>query len=206
MARTEMYPWSLLTEVGDYFCVPDSFKPHSYMSLLVSQRNYRMKGIAKYACEKTSYGSIVIMAQVGEELPPYEFVSAEGILSISARAVGIDKTHKISIGDAPVLPKRTQQKLIDMMSPEMKQRNLPWWFDSRSEKWVTNPAVIKPTDVDKYILGGQPFPSAEDPYPEYYNLDEDLQIKETIDEAEDEWAGESVVDFEGPDGDVGTEN
>lgn len=198
MSRAEIYPWSLLTEVGDYFCVPESFKPYSYMSLLVSQKNYRMKGITKYTCEKTSYGTIVMLAQIGDEIPPYEFQSEEGILSISSRKVGLQPPSRLTVGDAPVRPKRTQVQMISMMPPAKRNANLPWWYDAEGN-FVTNPGVITEEDENKYVILGETPPGPEDPYPEYYGLDENLERRT---KSMEEWEEEPVItgDFEHTEG------
>lgn len=188
MARAEIYPWSLLTEVGDYFVVPYSFKAYQYMSALVSQRNYRLRGVIKYACEKTTAGSIVMVVEVESETPAHEFVTPEGIMCLTSRQLGsaIVKDRTLDLGTKPHAPKRTQRQIVDMMSVDVRTQNLPWWHDSRTGKVVGNPKVMTQEDVERYLVRREPFPGPDVPYPDYYRLDENLMRRpEEADEEED---------------------
>lgn len=197
MGRSETYPWSLLTEVGDYFCVMTETKPFSYMSMLVSQRNYRFKD-RKFSCVKTSYGSIVLLAQLLDETPPYEF-NHEGILCSTSRQHLI-RSHvhapdPAAPGERPVAPPRTQQQIVAMMSPEQREYNLPWWKDPKTGQLLFNGKVATMADAEKWVSKTwRPDPDA--PYPDYYHLDENLQRKSRdqlmmeTEEDEEDWGSQ----------------
>jgi hypothetical protein len=48
--RPESYPWSMLTQVGDFFLGSEDVKPYSYVTAYVSQRNHRLNGEMIYTC------------------------------------------------------------------------------------------------------------------------------------------------------------
>lgn len=197
MSRNELYPWSLLTEVGDYFVVPKEFKEHDYMSRLVSQKNYRREGPRRFISAKTSIGTIVMLAEIEGEVPPHEFVSAEGILSSTSRQHLLrTMPHDNPIGDKPQRAKRTQKEIVAMMSQEMRLQNLPWWFDPHNGKLLMNLRVAKDPELTAWQKN-EFTPTPETPYPDHYNLDANLMVREEpdpgeVDEVEDEWAGLSV--------------
>lgn len=185
MSRAELYPWSLLTEVGDYFAVPSTFKPHQYMSQLVAQRNYKAgHGVKLTAC-KTSYGTIVFVAQVGDEKPPYEFLTPEGIMAVTSRDHLLRyQTESTPLGERAVRPKRTVSQIVEAMSWEMRTENLPWWYDNKGQL-VFNAKIATEEDTDKWYRR-EKMPGKDDPYPEYYNLDENLTRKSRSQVMEDE--------------------
>lgn len=188
MSRTEVYPWSLLTEVGDYFAVPDTVKPYSYMSQLIAQRNYRAGKGLKLTTVKTTYGTIVLVAQIGDELPPFEFRTPEGILAVTSREnVKRSQDHNTPLGERPTRPVRSQREIVAAMTTDMKIANLPWWYDGKGTL-VFNPKVATPEDLDRWY-NKQKMPGPDDPYPDYYNLDEYMQIKPSA-------SGQSGVDVD----------
>lgn len=179
MSRSEIYPWSLLVEVGDYFAVPTEMKPFSYMSALVSQRNYKNTKI-KFSATRTTYGTIVMVAQVGEEPPPYDYKSADGIMAIEGKRKLRSQDHNTPLGDRPNMPPRSVKQIVASMSPETREANLPWWTDPRTGKLVFNSKVATPEDLEKWYRGEK----LPEHYPDYYDLDSSL-IKRTP-EAEEE--------------------
>lgn len=183
-----------MTEVGDYFCVPSEFKPYTYMSMLISQKNYR-DTTRRFVCSKTSYGSIVLLAQVNDEIPPYEFASSEGILSISSRKnVQLAQAPDTPLGERPVVAKRTQQQIMDMMSHEMKLANLPWWWEKGTFRWNGEYRNKRPEDSEAFVKNNRKhFGGPNTPYPEFYNLDENLIKRPVVDEEEEEdWGPDPI--------------
>lgn len=214
MSRFEMYPWSLMTEVGDYFAVPTEFKPFSYVSQLVTQRNYRAGSRVKMTAVKVNYGTIVLVAQVLGELPPYEYKSPEGIMSISSkqRMRELLTSHGTPLGERAVAPIRTVSQIVNAMSWEAKNANLPWWYDPKSHALVFNARVATAEDTDKWFRK-EPMPGKDEPYPEYYGLDENLtkktrqQLMDEEPEEEDEFfelidEGQPVLESESDTDDV----
>ena len=195
MAKPELYPWSLLTEVGDYFCVPAELKPFPYMSAYVTQKNYRLAGKMKYSATKTSYGTIVMLVQIGDEIPPHEFNSPDGVLSSTSRrqVLASMANPRENLGEKPVVPERTQQQKVNAMSWEVRNANLPWWYDPKKGTLVVNPEVIKEPEASLFYTK-QFNPGPETPYPEHYNLDENL-IRRTeapaAEEDEEEWGDQT---------------
>lgn len=197
MAKPEIYPWSLLTEVGDYFCVPADLKPFPYVSQYVTQKNYRLVGQMKYSATKTSYGTIVMLAQIGEETPPYEFNSPEGILSSTSRKHLIssmyDKADQKRLGEKAVVAERTIQQKVNAMSWEVRNANLPWWYDPKKGTLVVNPEVIKEPEATLFYTK-QFNPGPDMPYPDHYNLDENLLRRSeapATEEEEEEWGDQT---------------
>lgn len=174
----------MLVEVGDYFCVPEEFKPFSYMGRLVSQRNSKMKD-RKFSATRTNYGTIVMLAQVGEEIPPHEYVSPDGILSSTSRSDREPSTAKL-----------TQQQIINRMTPAVREANLPWWFDPQNGRLLVNPKICRDPELELWH-NNKFSPKPEDPYPAQYRLDENLLIRpleDPMDDDEDDiWAGESAT-------------
>lgn len=208
MSRVEIYPWSTLTEVGDYFAVTTELRPdaQSFMYATVAQRNSYRKGLMKYACSKTTYGCIVMLVQVGEDVPDYDYSPAPGIL---ARAEGQAAVPALitqrpdNLGLRPPVRELSQAEKIERMTRETKLANLPWWFEDGKLLW--NPGVPKrKEDVEAYVAQKFAF-GANDPYPEFYNLDENfvrLTREQTMleeDDEEDLWAGYSA-DGQPPEG------
>lgn len=203
MSRSEFYPWSLLLEVGDYFIVPESVKPHSYMSQLVAQRNYRGGKEVKLSSVKTTHGTLVIVVQVGEEMPPYEFVTPEGIYASTSRQHLIrTQAPDTPLGDRPVRAKKTVSQLVEAMTQDQRIANLPWWYDKKGTL-VFNPKVATPEDLDKWY-NKQKMPGPDQPYPDYYHLDENLIRREPTnqsgvdvdEELEGFWGDPPIVDGE----------
>jgi hypothetical protein len=195
MSRSEIYPWSLLTEVGDYFTVPESFKPYQYVSMLISQKNYRLGGTLRYTACKTTYGTIVMLAQVGEELPPHEFVSPEGILSATSRAVA----RTTPLGNRPKARELTYAERVEQLPLEVKVANLPWWWDK--DKFVWNGGNMgsryRKEDMEARIANNLAHFDPNKPYPDFYNLDENFRIKqeETLrddEEEEEDWGPDPI--------------
>src|SRR6266511_623191 len=178
MSRNETYPWSLLTEVGDYFCVPSSFKPYQYVSMMVAQKNYRLAGTLKYTTVKTTYGCIVLLCQVSDEEPAHEFVTPEGILASTSRRhlIAQAEAPSSSLGERPSVPKRTVSQITDAMHWTIREANLPWWFDPRTRKLVVNPKLIQEPESSLW-MSKEFNPDKDDPYPEHYHLDQDLMRK-----------------------------
>lgn len=175
-----------MTEVGDYFCVPEELKAFPYMNMLVTQRNYKFKGYVKLIAVKIPFGTIVMVAQIAEELPPHEFVTPEGILcSTSRNRLREFRSSPSAIGEKAITPKRTQKQVIDSMHWEVRNNNLPWWYDSKSGKLIVNSKLIKEPEAELFFRN-KFNPGAETPYPEHYNLGPDYLIKEPPAEDEDE--------------------
>jgi hypothetical protein len=175
MSRAEMYPWSLLTEVGDYFAVPSTLKPFSYMSQLIAQRNYRGGTGVRLTAVKTSYGTIILVSQVGEELPPYDFLSPEGIYSVQSKQHVRSQGPGSPLGERPTAPKRKVSEIVARMSIDEKLHNLPWWYDDKGT-FVMNSKIAVKADHERWFTK-QPMPGKDVPYPDYYNLDENLHRK-----------------------------
>lgn len=177
MSRAEIYPWSLLTEVGDYFTVPEAFKPNSYVSAMVSQRNYRLQGLKRFVAAKTSYGTIVMLCQINEEMPPYEFMTPDGVTGSTSRQQLIMDAQvqdsELPMSNRPIRVKRTQSQIVAQMALQVKQENLPWWHDPRTGKLVTNPKLMQEPETSLW-LKNQFAPGPDDPYPEHYNLGPDM--------------------------------
>jgi hypothetical protein len=171
-----MYPWSMLTEVGDYFAVPAEFKHFAYVSALVAQRNYRTASKVRYSATKTSYGTIVMVAQVGEEKPPFEYLSPEGIMSVTSRAAIRAQGPHTALGERATVAKRTVSQIVGQMSVEQKEANLPWWYDKKGQL-VFNSKVATPADLERWY-NKEKMPGKDEPYPAYYDLDENLTKRE----------------------------
>lgn len=179
MSRAETYPWSMLTEVGDYFVVPESFKPFDYMRRLVAQTNYKGATNKRFMAMDTQAGTIVMLGEIKGETPPHEFISAEGILSSTSRGNLRAQVQNPQLGHLNTeRPKRTQQQIIDNMHWEVRSANLPWWFDNKGNL-VANPKVIKEPEATKWYKRELKV-GPEDPYPEHYYLDENLLYDERI--------------------------
>lgn len=203
MSRAEVYPWSLLTEVGDYFVVPYDFKPYQYMSMMTSQRNYKMKGRVRYACEKTTMGSIVLVAEVNEEVPPHDLEFPHGIIccysKASAPSTVNDRTQ--TLGSRPKSPDRTQSQRVANMSMDMKLANLPWWRDERTGKMIGNPRIMTQEDTTKYLIKQEKYPDPNIPYPDYYRLDENLMQYEVNDDEDEDFGEHPIIGDENGDND-----
>ena len=208
MSRVEIYPWSTLTEVGDYFAVTTELRPdaQSFMYATVAQRNSYRRGLMKYACSKTTYGCIVMLVQVGDEVPDHDYSPAPGILArVEGKpATGVPMKPRLpALGNRPPVKELSQSEKVARMTRESKNANLPWWYEGGKLLW--NPAVPKrKEDVEAYI--GQKFAfGPDDPYPEFYNLDNNLtriERERTMleeDDEEDLWAGYSA-DGQPPEG------
>ncbi len=182
MSRTPIYPWETLQRVGDYFIVLESYRPqaHYFMNATVAQRNKQKSGQFKYCCIKTSYGCIVMLAQIGEDIPPYDYEVVEGVLGVAT----FDGSAKQELGNKPLGRELTQQELVMRMSHEVKMFNLPWWRESNGKLFM-NHGVAKKRDIEKWARG-EFNPGPNDPYPEYYDLGPDLLRRGELDLTEDE--------------------
>lgn len=200
MTRTPIYPWETLQKVGDYFIVLESYRvqAHYFMNATVAQRNKQKAGQFKYSCIKTSYGCIVMLVQIGEDIPPYDYVVMEGIMAVAT----FDGSAKQELGNKPLARELTQQELIMRMSPEVRAANLPWWREPNG-KLTMNPNIAKRRDMEKFAAG-EFNPGPNDPYPSYYNLGPDLLNNEEpeMTEEEDELYG-TGADVEGVEIEVG---
>lgn len=175
MSRAEMYPWSSLHRVGDFFIVPYSIKPHSYVSMMVNQRNYRMKenGPHRWCSFKAQFGTIVFLAEIIGQVPEHDFATPDGVL-------GFNSDAKPAPPGAP--PLTLFQKVAKLNLAE-KQMNLPWWFSDG--QLIFNPQVATSEDLDKWyhkVLRVTP----DTPYPDYYHLDENLIRRPPAPDSEDE--------------------
>lgn len=204
MPPSEMYPWSTLEKVGDYFLVLESFKTYVHMNATIAVRNRNMRDRMKYVCTKTTYGSIVMVAQILDHVPEYEVEILPGLL---ARTTNVGPSP-VSLGNKPQVRELTQQEKVNRMSAEQRAANLPWWYDPKTRTLLVSNLVKEP---ELSLWMAKKFnPGAETPYPEHYNLDENLLKKtreqimhEDDDEEEEEWgdqtfpaAGEDSVDID----------
>lgn len=178
--RPETYPWTSLTEVGDFFVVSETVRPYSYVSAYVSQRNHRLNGEMIYACKKIPGGTHVSLAyregwdpKVLDEFTPNVWVGRAGAGGSAPKGI-------VEIAEE-VRAKETQEKRVARLSLEHKMENLPWWWDKG--KPLLNSRVLTESDRRKYGVGKQPVPGPNEPYPSYYNLDENF-IRH-VDEDED---------------------
>lgn len=195
MPPGEMYPWSTLERVGDYFIVLHEFKPYEHMNATISVRNRNMKGRIKYCCVKTTYGSIVMVAQVQDYVPEHEVEILPGLL---ARTTNVGPSP-VSLGNKPVSRQLTQQERINMMSWQMRKANLPWWYD---EKGTLVANGLKEPELSKW-MSGQFKPHPEAPYPDHYNLDENLMRREVEEPDEvEEWENDEPPIINGGEDDV----
>lgn len=192
-----MYPWSLLTEVGDYFAVPQELKPFTYMSMLVSQRNYRGGTGVRLAATKTTYGTIVMVTQVREEKPPFEYLSPEGIMSITGKQHVRSQDHTTPVGERARVAKRTISQIVALMPIEQREANLPWWYNQKGQL-IFNPKVATEADLEKWY-NKEKMPGPDVPYPDYYKLDENLIRHEEPDEEIDEDEFFETLETEGGD-------
>jgi hypothetical protein len=194
MGTGELYPWSTLEKVGDYFLVLSSFKPYHHMNATISVRNRNMRGRMKYSCTQTTYGSIVMLAQVLDHLPEHEVEILEGLL---ARTTNVGPSP-VSLGNRPINRPLTQQERVDRMSPEVRASNLPWWYDPKTRQLICGP-LIKEPELSQWF-NKQFNPGAETPYPAHYNLDENLYLKQVEEEDEDDGvpinSGEDDLDLD----------
>lgn len=185
-----------MRNVGEYFVVPSDVKPFPYMRQIVANRNALMDGQFKYVCAKVSEGTVVFLAQVGDEKVPYE-EEHDGMFYSGSRA-------PLTEGEM------TLSQRVAAMSLEEKLEILPWWHDSRSGKVVVNAQVMTREDVDKYMLGGVPYPGPNDPYPDHYvKANFRLSTRWSPDDEElEEWdedAGYDIEDFIPPEGGADSE-
>lgn len=204
MAREEIYPWATLEHVGDYFAVMPDFRTYYHMNATVAQRNKHYSGRMRYACVKTTYGCLVILAQVQDQLPPHDYEVVNGLYAKSPTTEpGEGEIFSTSLGKRPARRELTQEERIARIPRATRLDNLPWWWEG--EKFIWNVAVDRRAeDVEAYMSGKFKF-GPEDPYPEFYNLDENfikrVEPGSVLDEEdEDEWAGYSA-DGKPPEGD-----
>ncbi len=196
MPPSEMYPWSTLENVGDYFLVLDTFKTYVHMNATIAVRNRNMRGRMKYVCTQTTYGCIVMLAQVLDHVPVHEVEILPGLL---ARTTNVGPSP-VTLGNKPLTRELTQQERVNRMSPEMRAANLPWWYDPNTRKLVVSNLVKEP---ELSLWYNKQFnPGAETPDPEHYNLDHNLMIKtreQLMDEEDDDFAEGVPIDFTGDD-------
>lgn len=194
MSRQEIYPWSTLNEVGDYFVVPHTFKKHGDIRRYMNVKNSQMKHKYKYGCvENGDTTNVVLLCRIGE-LPPYEFTNEVGIMCMVSRKDTVRSARAgeetTALGVKPLAPKRTQEQIIAAMSPEERQANLPWWYDPRNGKLLVNTRLIREPEATLFHENKfRPSPTA--PYPEHYGLDENLRLKTR----EQQWDEEDEEDF-----------
>lgn len=193
MSRKEIYPWSLLCEVGDYFMVPVEFKSYEEVKRYVSVKNSLMKYSIRYDCVKNDNVTVVMLMSIMGELPPYEYINEYGIMCNASRRDTLRAAkagEETVLGVKPTVPKRTQAQIIARMSAEERQANLPWWYDPSNGKLLVNTRLIK--EPEGTLFHENKFrPSPEAPYPEHYNLDENLRLKTR----EQQWDEEDEEDF-----------
>ena len=176
MSKAEMYPWSMLSEVGDYFIVPYHFKQHSYVSMLISQRNYKCVDSKKYSASKTHHGTIVMVIEFNKELPAYEFKTEQGILCSSSRKFAQSlEAQSLPVGERPQTSQRRLVDRVAVMSVDERNSNLPWWYDPKNGKLLWNGKVADEADTARYMGGWHPPTDFE--YIEKYGLDYHLNKK-----------------------------
>jgi len=195
LSRQEVYPWATLVKVGDYFFVTDDFKAnaHYFMNATVAQRNKHHKGRAKYTCVKTTYGCIVMLVQVADNVPPYDYEVVQGIY---ASAAAFDHTAEQLLGNKPKARELTHAEKVARLPLEVKQANLPWWYEGSKLLW--NPNIQKrKEDQEAWFARSFPF-GPNDPYPEFYNLDENFRTRlpetDELDEGPEDWGDESAFE------------
>ena len=189
VANTEIYPWASLQEVGDYFIVveKDSGKTASFMKQTVWIRNRYCKQRGqnlRYAAFATSYGCVVFLAEVDGQVPDYDFAMSTGIYGIMREPTGSAGRHVEAVSPKPPPPRPlTTYEKTQRMSREQREANLPWWYENGKLFWNANPNVVKrPQDLDNFLKRTFPF-GPNDPYPEEYELDENLfrKTREQVD-------------------------
>lgn len=185
MSRTEIYPWSTLEKVGDYFVVTTDFekKPaHYFMNATVAQRNKHQEGRMKYSCIKTSYGCIVMLVQIADHLPPYDYEVVPGIYAMAT----FDHNAKQQLGDRPQTREMTMQEKIDRLPFSVKAENLPWWWEKGEFRWNGNIKRKRSEDIDAWMKNDRSRFMPNMPYPEFYNIGEDFRIREPEPDIEEE--------------------
>lgn len=187
MAREQLYPWATLQKAGDYFIVMDEFKSYHHMNAVVSVRNSYMRGNFKYCCIKTTYGCIVMLAQVKDFMPEYDVEIVQGLRAMVA-ATG--ERVRAPLGNKPETRELTISEKVNRMSPEVREANLPWWYDPMNGKLIWNGKIANEKDTGEYFAGWRP--SSDTPYPDSYDLDSNLLKREH--KVEDEEDGEDFGD------------
>lgn len=192
MSRTETYPWSRLKYPGDYFIVMADFKPYTYVAAMVAQHNYKDKN-RRYVASKCDEGTIVLLAWEMGVPTLFDDMFTPGVM---IKLYSHDETVKPQttafIQGQMETRHLTQEQKINLMTREDKLINLPWWWEDG------RPILGKKMDredVTKYVVQKQKIPGPNVPYPDKYNLDENLRIKSTQpefmtqdDEEEEPWA------------------
>lgn len=165
------YPWHMLRYVGDHFLVMHSAKPHSYVSLMVAQRNYRSRLIQnrkKFATFNVGNATLVLLIRTNEEDVIGLFHGAEPY------SPGVFVRSYEQIGESRPNAKRSQNTIIALMTLEERLARLPWWHDPGSREPVLNVHVMKPHHIKMYIEDREPIPDNNTPYPPEYGLDAKL--------------------------------
>lgn len=183
--RPELYPWSLLVEVGDFFIISESLKPYSYVSAYVSQRNHRLDGEMIYSCKKIPGGTYVSLAYYEgwdpgtlEEFGEDVWVGKAGGGGPAPKGIVEVVEEKRQMRAAAERERKaaeardTQEKRIARLSRQHKIENLPWWWENG--KPVLNSRVMTHADTEKYVLGRKTVPGPNEPYPAHYRLDENF--------------------------------
>jgi hypothetical protein len=170
----------MLTQVGDFFMVSEDVKPYSYVAAYVSQRNHRLNGEMVYTCRKIPGGSFVSLSYYEGWTPNNLEEFGEGVW-VSKHGGGGPAPRGLKEVTEEIATKMTQERRVARLSLEHKVENLPWWWDKG--KPLLNSRVLTESDRRKYGVGKQPVPGPNEPYPSYYNLDENF-IRH-VDEDED---------------------
>jgi len=195
MSRQAVYPWVTLEKVGDYFIVTEEMRPsaHYFMNATVAQRNKHMAGKMKYCCIKTTYGCIVMVAQVGEDLPPYDYEVMPGLFAVAST---FDNKATQPLGNRPQARELTMQEKIDRLPPAVKFANLPWWWENGKFFWNGgNIKRYRKEDIDARFASNMAHFAPDKPYPDFYNLDENFRIRqdETLqDDEEEDWGPDPI--------------
>lgn len=196
MARQETYPWSRLNRVGDYFVVPETMQPHSYMSRYIAQKNAREKATTKreYGWHKIPEGTIVFLIRQNDEAPDYTVRTIEGIL-INSKPKS-ETPAPVEDMERPL----TLKEKVNRLTHEEKLAHLPWWFVDG--KLVTNPKIIQDEDA-KLFMRGELRVTQSTPYPDRYNLGPDMrkisreELWESEEEEEEDWGPDPIFGEEG---------
>lgn len=197
MSRNEMYPWSTLERVGDYFIVLHEFKPYEHMNATISIRNRNMQGRIKYSCTKTTYGCIVMVAQVLDHLPEHEVEIVPGLY---ARTTNVGPSP-VTLGNKPPVRELTQAERVAQMSASVRVANLPWWHDPKTGMLVVSSTLLQEPEASLWYKK-QFNPKPNDPYPAHYHLDQNLMRRNPVEQTEEDEEGWGDQTFQPGEDDV----